>query len=334
MILNVFRFEAEISPKNETNMFIPHQVQMKQQPIIGANTYNQVQQKLSTHAPPPPPMLAPVRGTFIPPQMQHHQTYDMIPEPSTEPTPAVLTSAPKLYTNRNPSTSVAPVIDIATISFDVSTKLKKLKSSVPPQGGGATGDKNALGPNPIAEEAIKAARASSALQNFTHERKTNEKKSKKTIRVAGGQVWEDPSLNEWPEDDFRIFCGDLGNDVNDELLTRTFNKYPSFQKAKVLRDKRTGKSKGFGFISFKEPQDFIKAMKEMDGMFKYDLYLNLFQFDSWPNTINHRPSLNSERQGRLSNHNSNSSELCSSHIPTVSNLLNKVHIYQNTFILN
>lgn len=83
--------------------------------------------------------------------------------------------------------------------------------------------------------------------------------------MAGGQVWEDSSLSDWDGDDFRIFCGDLGNDVNDELLTRTFNKFSSFQRAKVIRDKRTGKSKGFGFVSFKEPQDFIKAMKEMDG---------------------------------------------------------------------
>lgn len=90
-----------------------------------------------------------------------------------------------------------------------------------------------------------------------------------TVRTAGGQVWEDHSLADWADDDFRIFCGDLGNDVNDELLTRTFNKYPSFQKAKVIRDKRTGKSKGFGFISFKEPADFIRAMKEMDGKLRF-----------------------------------------------------------------
>ncbi|KAG8230969.1 hypothetical protein J437_LFUL003927 [Ladona fulva] len=91
------------------------------------------------------------------------------------------------------------------------------------------------------------------------------KKSKKIIRTAGGQQWEDNSLTEWDDDDYRIFCGDLGNDVTDEVLTRAFSKYQSFLKAKVVRDKRTNKTKGFGFVSFKDPQDFIKAMKEMNG---------------------------------------------------------------------
>lgn len=38
------------------------------------------------------------------------------------------------------------------------------------------------------------------------------------VRTAGGQVWEDVTLLDWPDDDFRMFCGDLGNDVTDELL--------------------------------------------------------------------------------------------------------------------
>lgn len=93
------------------------------------------------------------------------------------------------------------------------------------------------------------------------------------------QVWEDPSLGrlnqivniciimnvfkncyknvdlaEWDPNDFRIFCGDLGNEVSDELLAKAFRKYPSFQKAKVVRDSRTNKSKGFGFVSFKNQE--------------------------------------------------------------------------------
>ncbi|XP_053696874.1 RNA-binding protein 42 [Sabethes cyaneus] len=273
------RFEAEISKTAaalpisgiSSNPFIPSQVRT----VIGSQTYSQVQQKLAT-APTriPPPPIPPFLPTYTTPTPQHHA-----PEKSysTEPTPAVVSSAPKLYNARptvgtlpkvevssgsggggsviGPSISSAPVqsYDIANIQFEVTTKIKKQKTEK-------------SGPNPIAEEAIKAARASSALQSFGNADRRG-KKDRKTVRVAGGQTWEDASLADWPDDDFRIFCGDLGNDVNDELLTRTFNKFPSFQRAKVIRDKRTSKSKGYGFVSFKDPQDFIRAMKEMDGRY-------------------------------------------------------------------
>lgn len=48
-----------------------------------------------------------------------------------------------------------------------------------------------------------------------------------------GETWEDKTLEDWPENDFRIFCGDLGNEVNDEGLAAAFRKYSSFQRARV-----------------------------------------------------------------------------------------------------
>jgi len=90
---------------------------------------------------------------------------------------------------------------------------------------------------------------------------------KRYFRAGGGEEWEDTSLSEWDSSDYRIFVGDLGNEVNDELLVRTFNRYASFQRARVLRDKRSGKSRGFGFVSFSDANDFAKAMKEMNGKY-------------------------------------------------------------------
>uniref|UniRef100_A0A8D8LFB2 RNA-binding protein 42 n=1 Tax=Cacopsylla melanoneura TaxID=428564 RepID=A0A8D8LFB2_9HEMI len=106
-----------------------------------------------------------------------------------------------------------------------------------------------------------------ASQGQNPNKKSKDKNKLKKVRTAGGVAWEDPTLAEWEDDDFRLFCGDLGNDVTDELLIRTFSKYPSFLKAKVVRDKRTNKTKGFGFVSFKDPQDFIRANKEMNGRY-------------------------------------------------------------------
>ncbi|XP_074836817.1 RNA-binding protein 42 isoform X2 [Carettochelys insculpta] len=98
-------------------------------------------------------------------------------------------------------------------------------------------------------------------------KKTRQEKLKRCIRTAAGSCWEDSSLLEWDPDDFRIFCGDLGNEVNDDILARAFSRYPSFLKAKVIRDKRTGKTKGYGFVSFKDPNDYVRAMREMNGKY-------------------------------------------------------------------
>ncbi len=34
-------------------------------------------------------------------------------------------------------------------------------------------------------------------------------------------------------DDYRLFCGDLGNEVNDDVLSKAFARFPSFNMAKV-----------------------------------------------------------------------------------------------------
>lgn len=106
-----------------------------------------------------------------------------------------------------------------------------------------------------------------AIKSTSKDHLGKTKKPKKFLRAAGGTTWEDPTLAEWDPEDYRIFVGDLGNDVTDDLLKSTFEQYPSFVKAKVVRDKRTEKSRGYGFVSFKDVQDYAKAMKEWDGKY-------------------------------------------------------------------
>lgn len=59
----------------------------------------------------------------------------------------------------------------------------------------------------------------------------------------------------------------MGNEVNDEVLSNAFKKYPSFFRAKIVRDKKTLKSKGFGFVSLTSVDDYIRAMREMQGVY-------------------------------------------------------------------
>ncbi|KAK2198007.1 bifunctional RNA recognition motif domain/RBM42 [Babesia duncani] len=97
--------------------------------------------------------------------------------------------------------------------------------------------------------------------------RVNNPNAKIHLRKAAGKVWNDPTLDDWPENDFRIFCGDLGNEVTDEVLANAFRKYPSFQKARVIRDWNSGKSKGYGFVSLLNPEDMLRALDEMNHKF-------------------------------------------------------------------
>lgn len=65
---------------------------------------------------------------------------------------------------------------------------------------------------------------------------------------------------EWDPKHFRLFIGDLGNDVNDDDLVKAFGEekgWKSFVKAKVIRDKVTNKTRGYGFVSYSDPEDFM-----------------------------------------------------------------------------
>lgn len=91
-------------------------------------------------------------------------------------------------------------------------------------------------------------------------------KEKTVVRQGGGQSWEDPTLLEWGNH-HRIFVGNLAGEVTDESLLKAFAKYPSVQKARVVREKRTTKSKGFGFVSFADADDYFQAAREMNGKY-------------------------------------------------------------------
>jgi hypothetical protein len=87
---------------------------------------------------------------------------------------------------------------------------------------------------------------------------------KPQVRAIGGHVWVDESLEDWPENDFRLFVGDLGPEVDDVVLASFFSRYPSFAKAKVVREKESGKGKGFGFVSYLDPTDAAKAIRDLN----------------------------------------------------------------------
>lgn len=64
---------------------------------------------------------------------------------------------------------------------------------------------------------------------------------------------------------FHIFVGDLSNEVNDEVLTQAFSAFGSVSEARVMWDMKTGRSRGYGFVAFRDRPDAEKALSSMDG---------------------------------------------------------------------
>lgn len=62
-----------------------------------------------------------------------------------------------------------------------------------------------------------------------------------------------------------IYVSNLGFNVRDEDLNKLFASYGTVSSAKVIMDKFTNQSKGFGFVEMTDKAAAEKAMKELDG---------------------------------------------------------------------
>jgi cold-inducible RNA-binding protein len=63
----------------------------------------------------------------------------------------------------------------------------------------------------------------------------------------------------------KLFVGGLSWGTNDEGLRKAFEKFWEVTDAKVITDRETGRSRGFGFVTFADEQHASNAIGEMDG---------------------------------------------------------------------
>eukprot|EP00210_Caulerpa_lentillifera_P005277 g5042.t1 len=62
-----------------------------------------------------------------------------------------------------------------------------------------------------------------------------------------------------------IFVGDLSQDVTDAALLAAFSAVGNCSDARVMWDHSTGRSKGYGFVSFRNKEDAERSIHEMHG---------------------------------------------------------------------
>jgi RNA recognition motif-containing protein len=62
-----------------------------------------------------------------------------------------------------------------------------------------------------------------------------------------------------------LYVANLGWDYTDDNLKTLFGGYGEVSSAKVIMDRETGKSRGFGFVEMPEDSAAEEAMKQLEG---------------------------------------------------------------------
>jgi len=63
----------------------------------------------------------------------------------------------------------------------------------------------------------------------------------------------------------KLFVGGLNWDTSDPSLADAFAPFGGVVDAKVITDRETGRSRGFGFVTLDSSEGVARAIAEMDG---------------------------------------------------------------------
>ena len=63
----------------------------------------------------------------------------------------------------------------------------------------------------------------------------------------------------------RLYIGNLAYSIRDEDLLQNFGEFGTVVSAKVMMDRDTGRSKGFGFVEMSSTQEASAAIQALNG---------------------------------------------------------------------
>ncbi|KAG4210374.1 hypothetical protein ERO13_A02G043100v2 [Gossypium hirsutum] len=70
----------------------------------------------------------------------------------------------------------------------------------------------------------------------------------------------------YPETEYKLFVGNLSWSVTSEILTQAFQEYGNVVGARVLYDGETGRSRGYGFVSYSTKSEMEAAIQSLNGV--------------------------------------------------------------------
>jgi RNA recognition motif-containing protein len=62
-----------------------------------------------------------------------------------------------------------------------------------------------------------------------------------------------------------IYVGNVPFQTSEDQLKELFEQFGGVEQAKIIVDRATGRSKGFGFVEMSEREEGLKAIEELDS---------------------------------------------------------------------
>lgn len=64
----------------------------------------------------------------------------------------------------------------------------------------------------------------------------------------------------------KIYVGNLNYNTTEESLKEEFSAFGEVESVVIIKDKFSGKSKGYGFVGFSTEEGALKAIEKMNGV--------------------------------------------------------------------
>jgi len=86
------------------------------------------------------------------------------------------------------------------------------------------------------------------------------------VPKVGKRVQMGSNYRGYVDSPHKIYAGNLGWDMTSKHLREAFAEQPGLLSAKVVYERNNGKSRGYGFVSFKTAEDVEVALSAMNGV--------------------------------------------------------------------
>jgi len=88
---------------------------------------------------------------------------------------------------------------------------------------------------------------------------------RQSISASSAMMGQSSMLNAIRGISTKLYIGGLSYSVDDHSLKEAFTSFGDVESAKVILDRDTGRSKGFGFVNFHSEEAASSALSAMDG---------------------------------------------------------------------